>query len=212
MMTPSRVVHDSRLFALIVGAAAMLVACPSQSNSHSGASQSASASTPPCDSGTASGSLTRGTTLGGRAGRYDLLLRATSGSRAGAESRGTLVLHATTRASMGGVVFPLSGTSDIHVDLVGASTAGSMTSADPKRPGVLVMEYPRTSDATGARDITIRFGADANDASAQQFDGAVTALHVASVTPVGFSGRWNSSVDATRASGYFCAWKVAESR
>lgn len=102
-----------------------------------------------------------------------------------------------------GATIPLIGTAEIAVEDVGALRVGRLDSTDPNRPGVAVI---RRGD-----EITIRMGSETNRRGEQAFDGATFALFVAAADDTGFRGRWSSSVELSRTTGYFCAYR-AEAR
>lgn len=146
----------------------------------------------------------------GRAGRYALELHATSGTMRGASTRATLQLERSARPPAGTVSYPLVGTTDVRVSEVGGSMPGVATSREAARPGVLVLEYPRAGGPSGARDVTVRLGSDANGATFadQLFDGAYMALHVRLIDAAGFAGQWSSGQEGRTAGGHFCARRV----
>ena len=160
----------------------------------------------------ATGPLAAGASMEGRTGSHALVLHATSGSNAGATTRATLRLERSTRAPAGTVTYPLVGTADLRAAEVGGSMPGAATSTDAARPGVLVLEYPRAGGPAGSRDVTVRFGSDANGAtlSDQPFDGAFMALQVRRIDATGFAGQWSSGQEGRIASGHFCARRMAE--
>jgi hypothetical protein len=128
------------------------------------------------------------------AGDYRLTLVATSGRRSGQSVSGSLR------------VGPRFGRASIALDSVGAVAAGDIGSSDPSRPGVLVLAGPNQTGAAGKA--MLRFGADANDASARRFDGAHMVLVVDTLSTTVMAGRWRSGgtgVGNDSASGFFCA-------
>jgi hypothetical protein len=150
----------------------------------------------------------------GAGGSYRLTLVATAGAKSGQTTSGTLRL--TRYAGAGrtpppagepgsNARYPLYGSAEIALDGVGAAAAGAITSSSEARPGVLVIE--RTPDTPNAsKEITLRFGADANRADATTpFDGTYMALFVHELTANGFAGRWSSGAAGQEASGHFCA-------
>jgi hypothetical protein len=70
---------------------------------------------------------------------------------------------------------------------------------------VLVIERSAETP-TAAKEITLRFGSDANAVDARTpFDGTYMALFVHELTSNGFAGRWASGAAGQEASGHFCA-------
>lgn len=156
------------------------------------------------------GLLSMGASMEGHAGRFALALHATSGPMNGATSHAILQLQRSSRPPAGTVTYPLIGTTDVRVAEVGGSMPGVATSRDAARPGVLVLEYPRAAGPTGARDVTVRLGNDANGATLaeQPFDGAYMALHVRHIDAAGFAGQWSSGLEGRVAGGHFCARRL----
>lgn len=156
------------------------------------------------------GALPAGAHADGLAGEFRLTLTAQSGRSA----TGTLRLQpfgtrpAPVPASAG-VRYPLFGGTDVDLEAVGAVAPGAVDRADAARPGVLVMEMARPGAPAGSNDIMLRLGADANQPGPPRFDGAFTSLTVTSMTADRFAGRWESGGGEHRASGYFCADRVA---
>lgn len=148
-----------------------------------------------------------------RAGEYRLILVATSGDSAGREVSGTLWLEAndsTARqfARPGGapdptVTVPLFGWTDVPVLGVAALELGDLSSREPARPGVLVLE--QRFRPTVPPSITVRLGSIANNRGVAPFDGGYTALRVGWLEESGgFGGRWASGVRSEQAAGHFC--------
>jgi len=147
------------------------------------------------------------------AGEYSLVLVATTGSAAGKKAEGRLSLgrvEGDLRYSQlpelprdTSVRYPLAGTTTVDVAAVGAVNTGDMTSRDPMRPGVLVIER--------AGSITIRLGADANRRDVQRFDGGYTALRVQQLEKERIAGTWESGTARMHAGGYFCATRTGSS-
>jgi hypothetical protein len=122
-------------------------------------------------------------------GNYRLTLVATSGAQSGRSTSGSLTLGSR------------AGHAAIDLGAVGAVAPGDIGSTDAARPGVLVV----LPNASAPSPIVLRFGADANTADHQLFDGSHMALFVADATAHGITGRWTSGIDARSAVGYFCA-------
>ena len=136
-----------------------------------------------------------------RAGEYRVILVATSGDSAGREVSGALWLEpndSTARqfARPGGapdptVTVPLFGWTDVPVLGVAALELGDLSSREPARPGVLVLE--QRFRPTGPPDITVRLGSIANNRGVAPFDGGYTALRVGWLGESGdFGGSWAS--------------------
>lgn len=158
----------------------------------------------------AAGEMPAGGRADGLAGEYRLTLVATRGARAGKSASGRLVLRpfeGTARpvAPVSGARYPLYGGATLALDSIGAIAPGDISHADAARPGVLVMEWRRTTPPPPADQITLRFGADANAGGPNRFDGAYLALNLAATTGDGFAGIWDSGGGDVRAGGYFCA-------
>jgi hypothetical protein len=103
-------------------------------------------------------------------------------------------------------MYPLYGSTEVGLDAVGA-VAGDLGSADPARPGVLVIRMAPRSDVAGTRMI-LRLGADANREGLVRFDGGYTVLRVREITRTGFAGDWESGAPLPRAKGHFCATRA----
>ncbi|HEX8691010.1 MAG TPA: hypothetical protein VF746_01110 [Longimicrobium sp.] len=169
------------------------------------------AAAPPCDP--VEGPLAAGASAEALAGEFRLTLAATRGARAGSSVSGRLRLQpfggdAAAAPAAPGARYPLYGSARLELDSVGAVAPGDLASAAPARPGVLVVEW-RRGGAEGQREITLRFGADANGGGPQRFDGAHLALSVAALSERGFAGRWESGVEAQGVGGHFCAERIA---
>jgi hypothetical protein len=110
-----------------------------------------------------------------------------------------------------GARYPLFGAAKVDLAAVGAVSAGAVDADDAARPGVLVLEWPRSGAPAGTNAITLRLGADANHGDRLRFDGAFMALHVAAIRADGFAGRWESGGGDQQAAGYFCAQRIGAS-
>jgi hypothetical protein len=149
------------------------------------------------------------------AGEYELTLVATSGPENTHQVSGNLQLHPSDSADRvftrpdgsvePNVAMPLYGATGVSLAPVGAVTMGDLSSLDPQRPGVAVLEQRESPGA--APGITLRLGAQANQRGMVRFDGGYTALDVTWVAPGGFGGSWRSGVSEQVAAGYFCALK-----
>jgi hypothetical protein len=140
------------------------------------------------------------------AGTFTLWMFADEGDFEGAATMGDLVMTAYGEPPKTALGEPplLHGTTTIDPSQLGAAHTGDMTSADPARPGVLLLQ---TRDGAAARpDVTIRLGAIGNRMDRIVFDGAYTALRPLSVADTLVSGTWESGVGSgTVAGGRFCA-------
>lgn len=155
----------------------------------------------------AEGSLPAGFDAGGLAGRFELTLVATRGPHAGAQVEGTVVLWAMPAAlrSIPGVqagddAFALYGTAAVELERVGALRIGDLDSADPARPGVVVV-----ARSGAAPRVWVRLGSEANRRDVERFDGGYMVLDVQQADRRGFFGQWRSGVMDNEAEGYFCA-------
>ena len=161
-------------------------------------------------------------TAEGLEGTYSLKLVAIAGAKKGAVAYGTLWLQQQDSAllyhdRLGGgrdptTVLPLFGAADIALGAVDAVPAGSTTSRDPLRPGVLVIQRHAAPGKAPFTEITVRLGADGNQRGRTLFDGPYTALQVQEVSPRRFAGAWRSGTTRERSRGYFCATRVKEGR
>ena len=97
---------------------------------------------------------------------------------------------------------PLVGTATLDVEAVGAVRLGDLSSTDPTRPGVTVVEQGGV--------VTLRLGSEANRWGQTRFDGGYLALSVVAVSDDGFGGTWSSGITTTDAEGYFCATRMPE--
>ena len=140
-------------------------------------------------------------------GTYTVRLVATEGAKRGASTEGTLELlpqdstYRTMTMSDGmadtSFTMPFYGTTEVDFSAVGAVAPGDPKSADPARPGVLVIDGPER--------LMLRVGSEANRRDVRRFDGAYTAFQVQQVTDKGFAGTWRSGVGTVESSGHFCA-------
>lgn len=165
----------------------------------------------PCAS--TAGALADGGRADGLAGEWRLTLVATSGARSGASASGRLTLRPFPGdmrpvEPAPGYRFSLHGSAALPLDSVGAVAPGDITRLDPARPGVLAMEWRRTSPPPPADQITLRFGADANRRGPDRFDGAHLTLSLAASAEDSFAGVWESAGGDVQAGGYFCARRV----
>lgn len=153
------------------------------------------------------GKLPPGASADSAAGEYRLVLVATTGAAAGKKAEGSLSLGQVKGdlrySQLPGlprdttVRYPLAGTTTVDVAALSAVNTGDMTSRDPMRPGVLVIER--------AGSITIRLGADANRRDVQRFDGGYTALRVQQLEKGRIAGAWESGTVSVNVRGHFCA-------
>lgn len=149
-------------------------------------------------------------------GVFRLTLVASAGHRSGRSVGGQLQLaligDTTGRPRRVATAYAkeiLYGSASIALDSVGALAPGSIQSADPKRPGVLVIDWSHDSAGVSLREITLRFGAQANEGGPQPFDGTHMGLFVRAVSETGFSGNWDSGTPDVNARGHFCAERTA---
>lgn len=145
------------------------------------------------------------------AGDFTLSLVATGGPMAGRSTAGRLRLRGfgTTPPPVPvtpGARYPLFGGTEVSLAAVGAISPGDVRRDNPAAPGVLAIEWDRQSPPR--TEITLRMGADANQGDRLRFDGTSMALHVTSIAPNRFAGRWQSSGGELRAGGHFCADRV----
>lgn len=176
-------------------------ACP-------GGTPAAAAPCPPVE-----GELAPGARADVLEGEFRLTLVATRGPAAGASTTGTLRLEAFGGRpgpvpAQPGVRVPLFGGTDVDLAAVGAIAPGAIGEADPARPGVLVLEWPRPGAPAGTNEVTLRLGADANRGGELRFDGAYMALSVAALSPGRFAGSWRSGGGDHQAGGHFCAERI----
>jgi hypothetical protein len=147
-------------------------------------------------------------------GEYHLRMVATSGPKNGNSVDGRLRLQPQDSSLRqlilpGGVrdtgtTVPLYGAAEIDVSPVGAVYAGDLSSVDPTRPGVVVLQS--SSGSAGSR-VMLRMGSEANRRDRLRFDGAYTVLRVRRISDGGFAGNWESGVPLPRSGGHFCATK-----
>jgi hypothetical protein len=97
------------------------------------------------------------------------------------------------------------GAAELELAAVDAVQVGSISSTDPRAPGVLVIEQHARAGQPPRADITVRLGSEANRRDRQRVDGGYTALRVQELSPSGFSGTWASGILRERSAGYFCA-------
>lgn len=148
------------------------------------------------------------------AGDYRLRLIRTTGDPA--EVVGTVSLQPTADSlrhalPMSGrvdssVVHALHGTAEIDLAGVGAVTAGDTRSAEPDRPGVLVVQWPAPPSGT---QIVVRLGSEGNRRGSTAIDAAYTVLRVGRIDTAGFAGTWESGSEGRVVSGHFCATRRA---
>ena len=160
------------------------------------------------------GPLAADASFDARAGEYRLILVATSGDSAGREVSGSLWLEpndsmARQFSRPGGnpdptVTVPLFGWTGVAVLGVDALEVGDLSSREPAKPGVLVLE--QRFQPAGPPSITVRLGSIANNRGVTPFDGGYTALRVGWLDEWGgFGGSWASGVRNEQAAGHFCA-------
>ena len=178
------------------------------------------ASTAGCEAVT--GTLAADATLDGRSGEYAVTLVATRGDKSGDRTSGQLRLleqtgelreFAPPGVDMDNKVkVPLYGAAGLDLDVVGAVAAGDLSSLDPERPGVMVMESRGGLDGAERTMILLRFGSEANRRDVIAFDGAYMVMGVRAMSGEGFAGDWRSGVFGREARGYFCAVRTGDAR
>ena len=164
----------------------------------------------PCEA--TEGELAAGARADALAGAFRLTLVATRGARVDESASGDLRLQPfggrpVPLPAAEGVRYALFGGADVEIDGVGAVSRGPVDVADAARPGVLAMEW--TNASAGTKEITLRFGSDANHGTQVPFDGAYLALKVRAVSADGFAGTWESGAGQPQAGGHFCAVRIA---
>ena len=157
------------------------------------------------------GLLSADASLEGQAGEYRLTMVEEVDGTATRTAEGSLLLlnqvetlrqfTGSTGGSIPGVTSPLFGSTDVNVEDVGAVRVGSLSSEDPRSPGVLVIE----SETGASPSILLRFGSDANRRTLVRFDGGYTVLTVVQITAESFSGTWSSGALGLESEGFFCA-------
>lgn len=161
-----------------------------------------------------------------RPGQYDLLLRATEGTRAGVLARGTLWLRPTSSDNRDPSENPLYGWLKIDLRSVGAPVfAGEgpdPASTDPNAPGVLVHivnwdnDYPPhtpvlTVGTTSNSNQVVRRESDGTEVVMISFDGSGIGLWVHEIQGDRFSGKWEEWGIVVDGRGVFCATRVGDS-
>ncbi len=162
------------------------------------------------------------TMMDGHSGEYAVTLVATSGDKSGDRTRGQLRLLEQTgelrEFALPGVAMdtrvsvPLYGATGLDLDVVGAVAAGDLSSLDPERPGVMVMESRGERDGAERTMILLRFGSEANRRDVIAFDGAYMVMGVRAMSGEGFAGEWRSGVFGREVRGYFCAVRTGDAR
>lgn len=161
----------------------------------------------PCEP--VAGVLAAGTSLAPMSGRFVLTLVGTGAP--GRTIGGYIVLReapARTPGPAPGARTALIGTTDIHLESVGALRLGDTGSSDPRAPGVAVYEQ---RPASGAPTVTARIGSHTTAAPTpglQQIEGSYTVLFVRRITSSGFAGGWQSGDGRNEVRGHFCAERV----
>jgi hypothetical protein len=172
------------------------------------------AAAPACEA--AEGDLPMSATALTWAGKYRLVMVATSGDSAGHSASGDMTLMVQREElqvpPMGsaddGTRMLLYGSTDIDLQAILAVEVGALDSEDPTAPGVLVLERPVEQDGVTSMEITVRLGSEANRRGMTRFDGGYTALFVRQASTGGFAGNWASGVTGQLSSGHFCASMV----
>jgi hypothetical protein len=158
-----------------------------------------------------------------RSGQYDLMLVATSGPLAGAATAGTLLLHPTSPADRSPATghtpvrydprqTPLLGQAFLDFSQVAAPVGLGDTlipppeSADPVRPGVLVLMANWESGSRRSQPVLV-IGALVNRRDEEGWmDGPGVALWVRRIDEQGFSGTWGAWGIVGGGQGTFCAF------
>lgn len=145
----------------------------------------------------------------GLAGTYRLRMIASSGPQNGKAVEGELRLLPLESGGSGDAAGPfvLRGAADLDLAAVGAPEA-ELTSTDPTRPGVLVMQLAPAGQSKAPR-IMLRLGAEANRRDVTRIEGAYTVLRLSELSEGGFAGSWQSGAPMPVAAGHFCATRVA---
>ena len=161
-------------------------------------------------------------TMDGGTGEYAVTLVATRGEKSGDRTSGQLRLLEQTGelreyAAPGvdtdaRVSVPLYGATGLDLDVVGAVAAGDLSSLDPERPGVMVMESRGERDGAERTMILLRFGSEANRRDVVAFDGAYMVMGVRAMSGEGFAGEWRSGMFAKQSRGYYCAVRTGDAR
>ncbi len=124
---------------------------------------------------------------------------------------GYIILRAAPPGTDGptaGARTALVGTTDVHLESVGALRLGDTGSSDPRAPGVAVYEQRA---ASGAPTVTARIGSQTTAARTpglEQIEGAYTVLFVRRISSSGFAGGWQSGDGRNDVRGHFCAERV----
>ena len=161
-------------------------------------------------------------TMDGGTGEYAVTLVATRGEKSGDRTSGQLRLLEQTGelreyAAPGvdtdaRVSVPLYGATGLDLDVVGAVAAGDLSSLDPERPGVMVMESRGEREGAERTMILLRFGSESNRRDVIAFDGAYMVMGVRAISGEGFAGEWRSGVFGREVRGYFCAVRTGDAR
>ncbi len=200
---------------LRICAALLLVALATGCSTKQGGQQATAVGCEPT-----TGSLATDATMDGRSGEYAVTLVATSGDRSGGQTSGQLRLLEQTGdlrefappglETDNRVSVPLYGASGLDLELVGAVAAGDLSSLDPERPGVMVMESRGVRDGAEHAMILLRFGSEANRRDVVAFDGAYMVMAVRNMSDGGFAGEWRSGMFGREVRGYFCATRTGD--
>ncbi len=155
---------------------------------------------------------------GGLAGEYRLRLVSTSGEKQGTSVEGRLQLLPHEAASRyreipgrgpdSTTTYPFYGAAELDLAAVGAVQAGSATTLDPARPGVVVIERSPGAASSPSTRILLRLGSEANRRDVLRYDGGYTVLRVRRISDGGFAGEWESGAPLPRSGGHFCAVRV----
>jgi hypothetical protein len=167
----------------------------------------------------ATDTLPTNATARGLAGDYRLTIVGTDGEATGKMVRGDLKLWAPpdsfqfVRQFDGNrnpyITIPLIGSTEIHLQDVGAVEDGGWSAREPEAPGIALREHHATYQGQPFTEITLKLGADGNRRGLLRMDGPYNALYVDRMDTSGFYGRWHASLGYTtyKAEGFFCALK-----
>jgi hypothetical protein len=153
-------------------------------------------------------------------GEYVIEFVGTGGAGKGKRATGTLTLweRLDSLHSVAGldgqpvpwITEPLFGTMTVDLEVVGAFVNGTVSSADPSEPGVVVRDYDYSRLVPPERVIRFDFGSGSNKRGLWILDGPYIDNEITVVGTTGLAGWWEASIGYTtyRSVGYFCARKV----
>jgi hypothetical protein len=164
----------------------------------------------------ASGKLPTNATAAGLAGAYYLTIVGTDGEATGKMVRGVLKLWAPPDSlryirQFDGkrnpyITIPLIGSTDLHLQDIGAVEDGDWGASQPGAWGITVREHHASYQGQPFTEIALR-PSTGGVRGVVQLDGPYNALYVDRIDSSGFSGRWHASLGYTtyKAEGFFCA-------